>query len=182
MFATSLSTGTLAVIIEKPMRKVYIVLIILFSLKSLSQNLPTEFAEGFSFPIGSKFTIKLDTTNPDSIKYSIIKFEAFTTEIDSWDNDKLFNKEGEEGTIDFYFCIGSSGETEAEKEKNKKVHLLFKNRTKFALSYSSEIQITENGKYEKTSNVGSYPGAKGNEMWPYMIYSIGLKEFKVTKQ
>jgi len=51
------------------------------------------------------------------------------------------------------------------------------------LNYTSEIQRKENGEYESTSNVGTFPGAMGNEMWPYMIYSIGLREFKkMTKK
>ena len=34
-----------------------------------------------------------------------------------------------------------------------------KNRTEFALKYNSDIQRTENGELEETSNIGTFPGA-----------------------
>jgi hypothetical protein len=93
----------------------------------------------------------------------------------------LFEEKGEEGTIEFYFCLGTSGETEKEREEKMKVLLIMKNRTKFSLNYNADIQLEENGEFVKTSNVGTYPGAKGTEMWPYMIYQIGLNNFKITE-
>ena len=53
-----------------------------------------------------------------------------------------------------------------------------KNRTEYSLSYDSDIQREENGEFEDTSNIGTHPGAKGMEMWPYIIYQIGLSNFK----
>ena len=161
------------------MKKYLIILFILSEYISFSQDLPTEFSEGFSFPIGSKFTIKLDSKDPEKIKYSIIKFETFQQIIDSWKTNNLFEEKGEEGTIDFIFCIGTSGDNQKEKDKNMKVHLLFKNRTKLAMKYFSEIQTDEDGVFKKTSNIGTYPNAQGNEMWPYMIHAIGLRDFKI---
>ena len=58
-----------------------------------------------------------------------------------------------------------------------KVLLIMKNYTTMALQYSCDIQRSENGEFENTSNVGIFPGAKGMEMWPYMIYMIELKDF-----
>lgn len=91
------------------------------------------------------------------------------------------SKNGEEESIEFYFCLGTKGETEEEREKNMKVLLIMKNWTKYSFSYYSEIQTEEDGEFKKTSNVGTYSGAMGTEMWPYMIYSIGLTEFQVRK-
>lgn len=146
-----------------------------------AQELPTIPANGFSFPIGSKFTIKLIPIDSTNFDYSIIEFERFDKTVDSYEHDDLFNKTGNDSTITFYFCLGTYGDNKAEKEKNMRVHLLMKNYTKYVLKYTSEIQRTENGEYESTSNVGTFPGAMGNEMWPYMIYSIGLREFKIMK-
>ena len=73
------------------------------------------------------------------------------------------------GTIEFYFCLGTSGATEEEKEKNMKILLLMKNLTEYSLEYNSDIQREENGEFKTTSNIGLYSGAKGTEMWPYMI-------------
>jgi len=159
----------------------YLLLILALSFSSYSQELPTEPTNGFAFPLGSKFTIKMYPKDSLNFDYSIIKYESFEEIIDTWENDKLFKEQGEKGTIEFYFCLGTSGETEAEKEKNMKVLLLMKNRTEYSLSYNSDIQTEEDGEFEKTSNIGTHSGAKGTEMWPYMIHQIALNEFRISK-
>ena len=42
-----------------------------------------------------------------------------------------------------------------------KVILLMKNRTENSFEYNSDIQTEENGEFKKTSNIGTYSGAKG---------------------
>ena len=163
------------------MNKIIILLFLIIRTVMNAQDLPTEPQNGFAFPIGSKFTIKLHQTDSLHFDYSIIKFEPFQEVVDTWENDDLFEEKGEEGTIEFYFCLGTSGETEKEREEKMKVLLIMKNRTKFSLKYNADIQLEENGEFVKTSNVGTYPGAKGTEMWPYMIYQIGLNNFKITE-
>lgn len=147
-----------------------------------TQELPTEPANGFAFPIGSKFTIKLHPVDCVSFNYSIVEFETFHEIIDTWESDSIFTDNGQIGTIEFCFCLSTTGDTDSEKERNMKVLLLMKNRTDFALSYKSDIQTEENGDYKETSNVGTYSGAIGTEMWPYMIYKIGLHDFKRIKR
>lgn len=160
------------------MKKIILILILAISFSSYSQELPTEPANGFAFPIGSKFTIKLYPLDSTSFNYSIIKFEPFPDIVDTWENDDLFEEKGEKGTIEFYFCLGTSGETEKDREENMKVLLLMKNRTEYSLNYNSDIQIQEEGEFENTSNIGTHPNVKGIEMWPYMIYQIGLNGFE----
>jgi hypothetical protein len=143
-----------------------------------SQELPTEPANGYAFPIGSKFTIKLHPIDSTKFDYSIIEYEPFQELIDTWENDSIFKENGQKGTIEFYFCLSTSGDSDEEKEKNMKVLLLMKNRTEHTLTYNSDIQTEENGEFKKTSNVGTFSGAKGTEMWPYMIHQIGLNGFK----
>jgi hypothetical protein len=155
-----------------------LILLTMICLSFKAQELPTISASGFSFPIGTKFTIKLTPIDSINFNYSIIEFEKFDKTVDTYKHDDLFNKTGNDSTITFYFCLGTEGDTEAEKKENMKVLLLMKNYTKYMLKYTSEIQRKENGVYESTSNVGTFPGVLGNEMWPYMIYSIGLREFK----
>lgn len=144
-----------------------------------AQELPTNPENGFAFPIGSKFTIKLVPVDSVSFDYSIIKFEPFEEIVNIFDNDRLFSDLGEEDTIEFYFCLGTHGDNDEEREANMNTLLLFKNFTPHVLGYASDIQIQEDGEFEETSNVGCYPGAMGTEMWPYMIYAIGLHDFKV---
>lgn len=146
-----------------------------------AQDLPTEPQNGFAFPIGSKFTIKLYPTDSTHFDYSITKFEYFDDVVEIWDNDSLFDGEGEDGTIDFYFCIGTYGETEEDRNENMQILLLMKNRTTQVLKYKSDIQVDEDGEFHFTSNVGSFPGVKGVEMWPHFIYNIGLSEFQIAE-
>jgi hypothetical protein len=164
------------------MKLIVTFLILLLGLNVFAQELPSPYNSGYEFPIGAKFTIKLNTEDPKNITYSIIKFEPFTEIINTFENQDLFEKNGEEGTIDFYFCIGTHGESEKEKDKNMQVLLTFKNRTKFSLKYISEIQLNEEGDFKETSNMGAYPGAIGNEMWPYMINMIRLRDFEISNK
>lgn len=147
-----------------------------------AQELPSVPANGFSFPIGSKFTIKLTPVDSNNFNYSVIEFEKFDKTVDTYKHDGLFNKTGNDSTITFYFCFATQGDNEAERKENLKVVLLMKNYTKYMLKYTSEIQRKENGEYESTSNDGAFSGAISNEIWPYMIYSIGLREFKKMKK
>lgn len=160
------------------MKKLLLIFFVLSSFLAYSQDLPSEPANGFSFPIGSKFTIKLHPIDTLNFDFSVIQFEEFQDVVDDWEYDYLFTDKGEENTIEFYFCLGTHGKTEKEKKKNMKVLLLMKNYSKYALKYSSDILRTEDGEFETTSNVGCFPGAKGSERWPYMIYAIGLSDFQ----
>lgn len=165
------------------MKKVFIItLLLLVGIVSNinSQTLPSDVANGFAFPIGSKFTIKLVPTDTLNYDYSVTALDPFQEVVDAWNVDSLFSKEGEPNTIVGYFCFGTHGNTDEEKEKNMKVLLILKNYTTKILKYSSDIQVQEEGEFETTSNVGIFPGAIAKEIWPYMIYSIGLYDFKIN--
>lgn len=164
------------------MKKIILILTLIISSLTYSQDLPTKPANGFSFPLGTKFTIKMHPTDSTNFDYSVIKFEQFEEIINIYESDSLFkNTDNKNGTIEFYFCLGTSGETDKEKEKNMKVLLLMKNRTENSFEYNSDIQTEENGEFKKTSNIGTYSGAKGTEIWPYMIHHIALSEFRIVK-
>jgi hypothetical protein len=143
-----------------------------------AQGLPSIPANGFAFPLGSKFVIRLIPADSVNYDYSVLSFEPFQEIIDRRKTDDLFEQTGENNTIVFYFCLGTDGETEQEREENMRVFLLIKNYSKEILKYTSEIQREEDGEYEETSNIGTFPNATGREIWPYMIYSIGLREFR----
>lgn len=163
------------------MKATSFLLLLCISLRTIAQQLPAEPAPGFSFPIGSKFTIEMVQIDSVNFDFSVVAFEPFRQVIDTYETDTLFEENGKKGTIEFYFCYGSHGTTEKEKEKNMKILLVFKNRTEFNFSYLSDIQREEDGEFESTSNIGAYSGAMGTEMWPYMIYQIGLHDFKLNK-
>ena len=150
------------------MKKLILIAFLVIQFCSHAQELPSPPANGFAFPIGSKFTIKMHPADSTHFDFSVVAFETFDQVIELYENDSLFKSDGEPGTIDFYFCFATTGDTEKERDDNMKVVLLFKNRTTYAMKYTSEIQTKEDGKFESTSNVGTYPGVKTNEMWPYM--------------
>ncbi len=131
--------------------------------------------------IGTKFTVKMVQVDSVNFNFSIIEFEEFHQTVDTYEKDTLFKEEGKNGTIEFYFCYGTHGKTKKEREKNMKILLIFKNRTEFSFKYKSDIQTEEEGEFEETSNVGTYSGAITTEMWPYMIYQIGLRDFTLLK-
>ena len=157
-------------------------LVTLFSVLCMSvyaQDLPTNPANGYAFPIGSKFTIKLFPVDSVNFDYSVVKYDLFQETVDIVENNFLFPEQGEENTISFYFCLGTQGKSAEERKKNTKIILLTKNYSRHILEYSSHIQLKRNSGFEETSNVGLYPWAKATEMWAHMIYNIGLKEFRI---
>ena len=164
------------------MKKFLTILFLMIVCFVQAQKSLSEPAKGFVFPLGSKFVLKLVPIDSVNYECSVMSFEPFEEIVDTWGNNELFSEEGEENTILFYFCLGTSGETEQERKNNMKVLLLMKNfsKEKDRLFYTSEIQLKKNGKFQPTSNVGTYPNVKTVEMWSYMIYSIGLKEFRKT--
>lgn len=117
------------------MKKLFLILLLAIGYFAQAQDLPTEPSNGFSFPLGSKFTIKLTAVDSSNYDYSVIAFEAFHEIIDSWKNDDLFADKGADSTIVCYFCVGTHGDTEEEREKNMKIFLLMKNYTQMALKY-----------------------------------------------
>ncbi|MCH2214568.1 MAG: hypothetical protein MK086_05305 [Flavobacteriales bacterium] len=145
--------------------------------RTIAQDLPTEPKNGFAFPIGSKFTIRMHPIDSINFDYSIIKFEAFNRVVNLWNHDSLFQTNGENGTIEFYFCYGSDFNSESEPAETT-VLLIMKNWTPYELSYESGMQLEPNGAFVYTSNFGSHPGAKGTEVWRHMVHHIGLSGFK----
>jgi hypothetical protein len=161
------------------MKKLIVLIFLMISWISKAQQLPTIPSSGFAFSIGTKFTIKLVPTDSAYFDFSVISFESYRKTVDSWENDDLFEKVGQDSTITCYFCYGTHGETKEEKEKNMKVLLIMKNYSKFVLEYKSDIQRNEDGEFLPTSNDGLFPNVKSTEIWPYMIFSIGLRDFRI---
>jgi hypothetical protein len=160
------------------MKKILLFCFLTITICTHAQDLPTKPANGFAFPLRSKFTIRLFAIDSIHFDYSVIAFEPFDKIIDTREKDSLFPNEGQDSTIAFYFCTGTYGNTKKEKDDHMEVLLLMKNYSKILLKYSSDIQTKEDGEFESTSNMGCFPGAIGSETWPYMIYMIGLNGFQ----
>lgn len=164
------------------MRKLLILISLFLCHSVFSQELPTIPASGFSFPLGSKFTIKLVKTDSLVYDFQVTEFERFYKTIDSDIKKNLFDAVGKDSTITFYFCYATYGKTEKERKENMQIILTMKNYSKLALDYISEIQVKEDGKYEKTSNVGMFPGIVTTEQWPHMIRMIAIRNISDNKR
>lgn len=164
---------------EYLMKRILFFLLLMACLVARCQDLPTLPASGYAFPIGSKFTIKLVPSDSVNFFYSVTHFEEYTDVVDIMRFFTMFEPEGPDSTISFYFCLGTLGKDEQERKENMKVLLLMKNYSKYPLKYTSDIQRVKNGEFENTSNIGMLPNVPGNEMWPYMIYSIRLTDIQI---
>lgn len=171
-------TSAFNLIANKTISRFLFLILMIVGVTGHSQELPAKPSAGHTFMLGSKFTLKLLPAGSSKFDVSIVNHEPFRETVNLLDNDHLFEEEGEKGTIDFYFCLGTFGDTDAEREKNTHVLLLMKNWSKWSVSYVSEIQTTEGGPFEPTSNMGAGSGIIGTEMWPYMIYQISLHSFQ----
>ena len=123
------------------------------------------------FPINTKFTIKVTKIDDLNFKYSILKVEPFNKKLEMWNTENLFEENGENETIEFYFA-----ETE-----NKNVMLIMQSRSKYSIKFKSEIQTEENGEFKEISNVGTHKGSQTTESWAKKTYKIRLSKFELKK-
>lgn len=161
-----------------------------------SQDLSSVPQNGIAFPPGTKFVIQLIPTDSIHFDYSLISYESYRKVVDIEEFDAVFKKnkkskrkkkeagnhQNRNDLIEFYFCLGTKGNTKKEKKENIKMVLLIKNHTEHKLSYTSEIQIIENGNLMEISNSGLSPSGEAIEMWPYMVHYLGLHSFKIDEK
>ena len=126
---------------------------------------------GIEFTINNKFTIKVAKIDDLNFKYSILKAEPFNKKLEIWNTENLFEKNGENETIEFYF-----GETE-----NKNVMLVIQSWSKYSIKFKSEIQTEENGEFLEIQNVETHKGSKTTESWATKTYKIRLSKFELKK-
>ena len=154
------------------MNKFWTILFLVITYLAQAQELPSEPVNSFVFPAGSKFVVKLIPTKAKNYDFTVLSIEPFDEIVDKWKLGELFEKEGEENTIVFYFCLGTEGET----------LLLMKNYSDKALHYDLEIQLEKNGEFKSASNGGIFSSGTGMVTWSSMIYNIKLKKFRTPKR
>jgi hypothetical protein len=88
--------------IRNDMKKLLTIVFFAITCIAQAQELSSETVNGFTFPIGSKFVIKLTSTDSGNYDCFVISFEPFKKTVDTWDNDNLLKKDGDENTIVFY--------------------------------------------------------------------------------
>ena len=69
-----------------------------------AQELPSIPSNGFAFPLGSKFTIKLIPTEPGYYDYSVIAFEPFQEIVDTYERSTCLKKKGKR-TVSFVIFV-----------------------------------------------------------------------------
>ncbi len=67
------------------MKKITTLFFLLLSVGAFAQQLPTEPAPGFAFPIGTRFTIKMVQVDSVNFDFSIIEFEEFRQTVDTYE-------------------------------------------------------------------------------------------------
>ena len=163
------------------MKKIFLLLLMTICVVINAQTIPTLPCKAKKIPIGTKVVFKLVPTDSAIYDISILSEEPFETIIDMFNHDSLFTDIRIDSVLVCYFCIGTYGDTEEERNQNMNTVLLIKNKSSYNLSYDSEIRTVEYGDFEKTSNVGCFAGATTMEQWPYMIYTIGISNFRKLK-
>ena len=123
------------------------------------------------FLLNTKFTIRVTKINESQFKYSILKTEAIEQKLKLWNNENLFNENGEKETIEIYF-----GETES-----KYFTLIMKSKSKYSIKFKSEIQTEEDGEFIEIQNVGTHNGSITTESWAKKTIKIKLSEFELKK-
>ena len=151
------------------MKKIYI-LIMSFCFLSLTND------NGNVFNIEFKQKIILKVTQKSSNEFELteVKREPFNKIVDVWDNDDALSKSGKKETIEFYFC-------QAQENGQESTALIMKSKSKFSFQFDTEIQKTENAKFEKVPNVGTHTNSKTQESWGYKINQIRISNFRVKK-
>ena len=151
------------------MKKIYILIISFCFLSFTNDNGNT-----FNIEFKQKIILKVTRKNSTEFKFTEVKREPFNTIVDVWGNDDALSKSGKKETIEFYFC-------QAQENGQESTVLLMKSRSKFSFEFDTEIQKTENSKFEKVPNVGTHTNSKTQESWGYKINQIKISNFRLKK-
>jgi len=128
----------------------------------------------FNIPLNQKIILKVTQKSSTEFEFTEVEREPFDKIVDMWDNDDALSISGNKETIEFYFC-------QAQDLGHESTALIMKSRSKFSLQFDTEIQKTENAKFEKVPNVGTHTNSKTQESWGYKINQIRISNFRLKK-
>ena len=126
-------------------------------------------SKAIELPVNTKFTIKVTKVDEFNFKYSILKAEPYNKKLEMWNNEGLFEENGKDETLEFYFA----------ETTNNNYMILMQSRSKYSIKFKSEIQAEENGEFIEIQNVGTHKGSKTTESWAKKTYKIRLSDFRL---
>jgi hypothetical protein len=162
------------------MKRVIIFLILIANFNTYAQQEQTTATEKWTFPIKTKFTVKVIPTSTGDFKYSVIKVEPYTKIVDASNSAKVFKKKGEKETIEFCFCLEIPWDRDPKKD-DPYMMLLMNNRSKYSFKFKTEIQTEKDGVFKKISNIGTHAGSTTSDRWAKETYQIRISEFELKK-
>jgi hypothetical protein len=130
----------------------------------------------YTFPIGTKFTLELVSTDSDDFKYRVLSMEPIDYSIDYSKKENLFNPNPIPGTIE---CIFAKG---VDQEGPSKSVLILRNNSKVIISYEAEISYDQSGKIYSTSVEPLFPNAKQSELWNDHLTYIVIHSLSKAKE
>lgn len=149
-----------------------ILFLILYITSVQAQELTPQ--EGFSFPLGCRVKIKLDTTDISNIRYSVLSIEAYTEIIDTLEPKDLLPDNIDGDAVEFIFGVGTYGKAE---DKKYRVLLLLRSGAGKVLNYQAYIKYKGAEDFKPTSVIPLYPGVLTKEIWQDAISEIALYGF-----
>ncbi|MGL5318888.1 MAG: hypothetical protein ACRC9Q_09410 [Bacteroidales bacterium] len=136
----------------------------------------------FILPLGCRVVLQVDSILRDgSCKYSVIYYEEFSQIIDTYDNEALFFKDVPDNAIQIVFSISTHGKTRTDVQKNYRSALFIKSNLPENIKYKADIQNGHSDEYINTSVYPVFKQIKSTELWPGLIKSITLYDFKILQ-
>ncbi|MES2574907.1 MAG: hypothetical protein V4572_08185 [Bacteroidota bacterium] len=156
------------------MKKIITLLILIFNICSYAQNDNNVISGIYTFPINTKFTIKLTPNTAGYFDYSVVKVENYDKVIGNWDDEKVFEDKGENETIEFCFCL------EKDWNDNQKTNtmLLLKSRSKYSFKFKTEIQTEKDGEFKENFNLGAHARSITSDRWAKKTLKIRISRFE----
>ena len=113
--------------------------------------------------------------------YKIIAYEPFDSVINPYDYASLFPKKGEPMTIQFIYCIATSGSNVFEQVENTESVLLMRSYLPRELQCNLMIQRSADSVMESPEQRFLPPGRATITRWPFMVPNIGVTHFELKK-
>jgi hypothetical protein len=128
----------------------------------------------YAFPIGSHIILQIVEFKKE-LKYTVLKSETFTDNLDWSNKDSVFEKTPTIGTVEFFFGKGK------DQDGPFKTVLLIRNNTKFKLEYKAQISYENYEGFYETSVMDLLPRVYSSELWKANLSAILLHKFKKKK-
>jgi hypothetical protein len=156
------------------MKQIITLLILILNLSSYGQDERNLTSEKYTFPVKTKFTIKLTPIDSVNFDYKIIKIENYDEIIGSWHDEKVLEEKGEDETIEFCFCL----EKDWNDSQKSNTMLLLKSWSKYSFKFKTEIQTEKDGEFKENFNLGATAGKSASDRWAKKTFKIRISEFK----